>query len=151
MITSLPFEDELQYGMYLKKLNSCLKQEVQKAFNDLDLTPVQGQFLIILDTQMGGRARLKDMEEAFQSAQSTIAGIAFRLERKRLIRYDIDDSDRRVKWVCITESGKALCARSHDTLLQAEQKMLSELTDREKKSVLKILQKMFHALDSQSD
>ncbi len=137
-------------GLTIKRIHGCLHAEASRSFTSIDLTPAQGHFLVVLHHKYADRARMKTMETEFHCAQSTIAGIASRLEKKALIASFPDPGDHRVKWVCLTESGKALCEQSRRSISLAEQKMLSTLTPQEQEVLESLLKRCEAAFEPQT-
>ena len=136
-------------GQMVKRIHGLLHQEASRHFADTDLTPAQGHFLVVLHHQKDDTARMKEMENSFHCAQSTIAGIAARLEKKQLIASFTSPEDRRVKCVRLTDEGRALCESARLSIVSAEEKMLSSLTDAEKETLNDLLTKCMSAFDSQ--
>ena len=55
---------------------------------------------------------MKEIERHFQVAQSTVAGIVVRLERKGFVEAAGDRSDRRIKLVRLTAEGEGCCKKA---------------------------------------
>ena len=126
-------------GLIIKQIHSRLRAEASRYFADIDLTPAQGHFLILLHRSDQETARMKEMESHFHCSQPTIAGIASRLEKKGLISSFIDPKDRRIKCVRLTDAGRALCEGSRDSIHKAEAKMLNRLSDEEQETLFRLL------------
>lgn len=81
---------------------------------------------------------LKELEKALSVAQSTAAGIVSRLENKGLVTSAGDAEDKRIKLVKLTEEGEHYCDIAEQNMAQAEENLLSGLTETE--------QEIFHSL-----
>ena len=79
-------------------------------------------------------------------AQSTAAGIVVRLEQKGFVESFTDENDRRVKKVMLTPAGLQCCKNAASDVKDIEVKLLSGLTEAEKRLFLDLLEKVFNAL-----
>ncbi len=139
-------EQTIPIGALLKRIHTELEKRANRDLQENDLTFSQMHMLGVLDRQPEGAATLKELERYFCTAQSTVAGIAVRLERKGLVAACPDVADRRVKRIRITEAGRALCRRAKRTLRAGEAQMLSNLTPEEQAQLHALLLKVYAAL-----
>jgi DNA-binding MarR family transcriptional regulator len=70
----------------------------------VDLTPMQGHALRILDRPMAMRL----LAESLACDASNVTGIVDKLETRGLIARHADDNDRRIKMLAVTEKGRVL-------------------------------------------
>lgn len=91
---------------------------------------------------------MKELEKYFGVAQSTAAGIASRLEKKKLVSYFSDSEDKRVKHIQLTESGICICENVRECLVETERHLLSGLTPEEEAKLHDLLQKVYDTMDS---
>lgn len=89
---------------------------------------------------------LKDLEKLLHVAQSTTAGIVHRLEQKRLVTSLGDASDKRIKLVKLTPLGEQYCKSAEQNMREAEENLLSGLTETEKNIFNSLLQKVQETL-----
>lgn len=136
------------FGQLIKRIHCALLAEASSHFTDIDLTPQQAHVLIFLRKSDQETARMKDLEHNFHCAQSTMAGIIARLEKKELIQSFVLSDDHRVKCVRLTDDGRSLCDRSHASIEAAESKILEQLTPSEREQAYALLQKMYAAVGS---
>ena len=127
------------FGQLIKCIHHCLVAEASRHFSDIDLTPAQNE-----------TARMKELERDFHCAQSTMAGLIQRLEKKKLLTSFTLDDDRRIKCVRLTDEGRALCDRSKASIESAEKTMLSSLSETEKAQAYSLLQKMYDSFSPTS-
>jgi DNA-binding MarR family transcriptional regulator len=76
---------------------------------ELDLTPVQGHALRLLDP--GRPLAMNTLAEALVCDASNVTGIVDKLESRGLIARQGADHDRRVKMLAVTEKGRLLRER----------------------------------------
>ena len=74
------------YGWFIKRIDNALEKEANQNLQALNLTMQQNRVLILLAHAEGHTLSLKALEERFCAAQSTVAGLASRLEKKGLLR-----------------------------------------------------------------
>ena len=134
------------YGWFIKRIDNALEKEANQNLQSLNLTMQQNRVLILLAHTEGHTLSLKALEEHFGAAQSTVAGLVSRLEKKGLIQALTDPADRRVKLARLTEAGVALHAQSHQLVVESEARLTSLLSGAEKEQLLSCLKKVYEAV-----
>ncbi|MGN1000034.1 MAG: MarR family winged helix-turn-helix transcriptional regulator [Faecousia sp.] len=129
-------------GFYIKHISDVLQRDSNNALRAKDLTLAQVTVLLLLESSPNGETSLKELEKQLQVAQSTAAGIIVRLEHKGFVEGYGSSEDKRVKMVRITEAGRACCADSHANMKQAEERLLSSLTETERILLAALLEKV---------
>lgn len=134
------------YGWYIKRIDNALAKEANQNLQAINLTMQQNRMLIQLAKAEGYTLSLKELEEHFCAAQSTVAGLVSRLEKKGLIQALPNPTDRRVKLVRLTEEGLALHAMSRQGLVESEARLTALLSAEEKEQLLTCLRKVYEAV-----
>ena len=134
------------YGWFIKRIDNALEKEANQNLQALNLTMQQNHALVMLVHAEGCTLSLKELEERFCSAQSTVAGLVTRLEKKGLVEAACDPTDKRVKLVRLTEEGQRLCAISRQDVVESEQRLTSLLSPEEKEMLLHCLEKVYEAV-----
>ena len=134
------------YGWFLKRIDNALEKEANANLQALNLTMQQNRVLILLAHAEGYTLSLKALEEHFGAAQSTVAGLASRLEKKGLVEPVHDPADKRIKRIRLTEEGLRLHAISHQNVVESEERLTSLLTAEEKEALLTCLKKVWEAV-----
>ena len=134
------------YGWFFKRIDNALAKEANQNLQALNLTMQQNHALVMLVTAPGQTLPLKAMEERFGAAQSTVAGLVSRLEKKGLVEAACDPGDKRVKLVRLTEEGQRLCAISRQNVVASEERLTSLLSPEEKEALLRCLEKVYEAV-----
>lgn len=129
-------------GSLLKQINDELEKNANNALRSQDLTLSQMGALLELSYEKGYEMSLKELERRLHVAQSTAAGIISRLERKGLVESFGDLQDRRVKMIRLTKTGLERVQASDSHRLQAEEKLLSGLTETERTIFFALLKKV---------
>lgn len=134
------------YGWFIKRIDNALEKEANQNLQELNLTMQQNRVLIQLAHAEGYTLSLKALEERFGAAQSTVAGLVSRLEKKGLIEAATDPADRRVKLARLTEDGIRLHAMSRQKVVDSEDRLTSLLSAEEKEQLLTCLKKVYEAV-----
>ena len=134
------------YGWFIKRIDNALEREANSNLQALNLTMQQNRVLIQLAHAPEHTLSLKALEERFGAAQSTIAGLVSRLEKKGLVEPLCDPSDRRIKLVRLTEEGARLHAISRQNVVDSEERLTALLTPEEKEMLLVFLRKVYEAV-----
>lgn len=133
-------------GLLIKQINDELRKNANNALRAQDMTLTQLDALVELDQAPEGQRSLKELEQILHVAQSTAAGIIARLEQKGLAEGFGDAEDRRVKRVRITPAGTACVRAALHHRAEAEEQLLSGLTETERDIFYTLLQKVRDSL-----
>lgn len=133
-------------GLLIKQINDELRKNVNNALRHQDLTIAQLDALVELDRASEGQRSLKELEQILHVAQSTAAGIIARLEQKGFVEGFGDAGDRRIKRVRITPAGAACVSTALHFRAEAEEKLLSGLTETERSIFYTLLKKVRDSL-----
>ncbi len=134
------------YGWFIKRIDNALEKEANQNLQTLNLTMQQNRVLILLAHAEKQMLSLKSLEEQFCAAQSTVAGLVSRLEKKGLVQAVTDPADKRVKLVKLTTKGMQLHAQSHQMVVDSEARLTALLTEEEKAQLLSCLRKVYEAV-----
>jgi len=136
----------LHCGELIKRINDIIEKKANNNLNKEDITVSQFKMLIRLNETSDGSFTLKELEKYFGVAQSTIAGIASRLEKKQLVYGYTDSADRRIKHIKITDAGRAMCINARISMEENERHLLSVLTEDEQHRLHELLYKIYNAI-----
>lgn len=134
------------YGWYIKRIDNALEKEVNQNLQALNLTMQQNRILIQLAHAENHTLSLKSLEERFGAAQSTVAGLVSRLEKKGLVAALTDPADKRVKLARLTEDGVQLHAQGRQRVVDTEERLTALLSEEEKEQLLSCLKKVYEAV-----
>lgn len=139
-------EQHQDCGLLMKQINDELRKNANNALRHLDLTLAQLDALVELDRAPEGQRALKELEQILHVAQSTAAGIVARLEQKGFAEGFGDAEDRRIKRVRITPAGMECIHTALHYRAEAEEKLLSGLTETERDIFCTLLKKVRDSL-----
>ena len=134
------------YGWFIKRIANALEKEANQNLKALNLTMQQYRVLIHLAHAEDHTLSLKTLEEQFGAAQSTVAGLVSRLEKKGLIEAVPDPADKRVKLARLTEAGIKLHAQGRQLLVESEARLTANLSVPEREIFLTCLKKVYEAV-----
>lgn len=137
---------ELTCGKLIKFINSSIERNVNNTLREKDITASQMALMMTIrhmNCKEDRECTLKDLERKLNISQPTTVGLAHRLERKGLIVVKTSERDRRVKIAALTESGMKLLEETKSFADEAEENLLSCLTEEEKSELLTLLKKVF--------
>ena len=137
---------EKPLGRMIKMLDEALARRMNSNLQAQNLTAMQSHVLVALCRAEGRTLSLKELEKLFQLAQSTMAGLAVRLEKKGLVRSVVDENDRRVKKISLTEAGHAVCLAGREHIDATERLLVSGLTEEEAETFRSLLEKVYAAV-----
>ena len=138
--------EDTSCGALIKQINSTLEKKANNTLRKQDLTFAQVSALLAIRDFPEQRISLKELEKILHVAQSTTAGIVSRLEQKGLVTGYGDSSDKRIKLVGITPSGEECCRDAEQNMREAEENLLSGLTETERSIFNSLLQKVSDTL-----
>ena len=133
-------------GMLIKQINDELLKNANNALRSQNITLAQLEVLDQLNQAPEGQYSLKELEQILHVAQSTAAGIIARLEQKGLVEGFGDAGDRRIKRVQITPAGAECVRTALHHRAEAEERLLSSLTETERSIFFALLKKVRDSL-----
>lgn len=139
-------EQHQDCGLLIKQINDELRKNANNALRPQGMTMAQLDALVELDRAPDRQRALKELEQLLHVAQSTAAGIVARLEQKGLVEGFGDAGDRRVKRVRITPAGMKCVRRALHHRSEAEEQLLSGLTETERDILCSLLKKVRNSL-----
>ena len=86
------------------------------------------------------------MEQLLQVSQPTTVGIINALAEKGLVCRTTSPTDKRVKIVSLTDSGKDICTILKESVIETDAALFSSYTQEEKHTLLDLLQKLLESL-----
>ena len=134
------------YGWYIKRIDNALGKEANHNLQSHNLTLQQSHALVMLSHAPDRTLPLKELESRFGAAQSTVAGLVARLEKKGLVEALQSPEDKRIKLVRLTDEGESMHQNCHQDVVNSEARLTSLLTEPEKDVLLELLKKVHEAV-----
>lgn len=128
--------------MLIRQINNALEKRVNNQLKAKDLTISQMSALIEVLNAPGKKLPFKEMEKCLSLAQSTTAGLIFRLEQKKLVSVSGDTDDKRIKYVEITSLGEKFCKEARQEMDHTEKMLLKNLSAVDRENLLSLLEEV---------
>ncbi len=125
-----------------KQIHDALEKSVNNGIREMGLTFSQASVLRILSNASGCQMSMKELEKALHVAQSTTARIVLNMERNGLVDSFGDASDKRVKYIRLTEKGKTLNEVARQKKDADETAMYSGFSEEEKQLFFSMLERI---------
>ncbi|MCD7955711.1 MAG: MarR family transcriptional regulator [Lachnospiraceae bacterium] len=136
-------KDDFQCSGLMKRIDEKMKKSANERLGDSHgITFTQMQMLVAIHQRGKDSVPLKELERHFEVAQSTAAGVIVRLEKKGLVEGFTPSEDKRLKYVRLTEEGKALCMAAEQDMELGEQILLAGLDEQEREQFYRLLVKI---------
>lgn len=126
-------------GILLKQINDNLGRRANNELRNSDLTISQIRFLGFMCENGKERTPFKVLEKEFGVAQSTVAGIMRRLEKKGLVTTMPNEEDGRAKDALLTPSGKKIFENGKKHKMATESILTANLSAEECKELRRML------------
>lgn len=135
-------ENDSSCSVLLKQIHDVQEKNINNTLRNLDLTFSQINVLRALVFSANKQMSLKELEKILHVAQSTTARIVAKMESKGLIDSFGDASDKRIKYIRLTQYGEQYSSNAKQKLEEEETRLLSSLTETEKMLFISLLQKI---------
>lgn len=135
-------ENNSSCSVLLKQIHDVQEKNINNTLRNLDLTFSQINVLRALVHTADKQMSLKELEKILHVAQSTTARIVAKMESKGLIESFGDASDKRIKYIRLTQYGEQYSSNAKQKLEEEETRLLSSLTETEKMVFISLLQKI---------
>lgn len=120
----------LTFVFLFKSLDCALRQSMDLALSDMDLTFAQGHIMGFL-ARCNAPPCAKDIEDRFQLSHPTVSGLLARLEKKEFIAQRPDPQDRRRKLIYILPKGQRCNETMHAVIQRGDKKLLEGFSQEE--------------------
>ena len=144
-------ENTFRFGREIKSISNLMKRLIGNCESGKYIDEVTGNNAFIIGYLADHREQdvfQKDLEEVFSVRRSTMSRIIFRMEQKGfLVRVPVDH-DARLKKLVLTEKGGEIHTLMEANIIAAEQKLTQGFSEKEKETLLRLLQKLRANLES---
>ncbi len=135
-----------RFGPVFKQVHDALEKNANNLLRADGLTMAQMHLLFLLEDCPDGCYSLKELEKRLRLAQSTMAGIVKRSERKGFVACYGDPHDKRIKHVRITPEGRDICAAARQHMDHSEERFLAGISPAEQALLLELLHRVLQNL-----
>lgn len=124
----------------LRRAQRGIYQHFEDWFRDVEMTPLQFSILNLIE--LNPTVNQKDMASFTLVERPSFGETLMRLKRKGLIERRRDPGDRRANLMRLTPLGRELLKRMIREVPRQELKWSARLTDRERTTLMRLLQKL---------
>ncbi len=142
---SAGFDFQQAPGFLIRRAHQRSVAAFAEATAGLDVTPVQFAILQALMDEPG--ADQVTLAQRVSLDAATSGSVIGRLEARGWVRREADAGDRRRKLLWLTASGQRLVRAMKAPVTRAQERMLAPLSERESRTLLRLLARMAQADD----
>ncbi|MGN0106957.1 MAG: MarR family winged helix-turn-helix transcriptional regulator [Hominilimicola sp.] len=132
-------EDRDEIGFYLKKINDFLLAYVNAQLKNRDLTFSQFHILAYIIEGTNMTVLQKDIEQYFRLKHPTVVGLLKRMEKKNMIRIEVNPEDRRGNRVVALPKGIKVCREMTEGRVYTEDILTQNLNEKQRKELKELL------------
>lgn len=127
----------------LKQISNKTELNINKTLSEDNLTMSQAEVLLILNEAEENTCSFTDLRKLLEISQPTCFGIVHRLEEKGMVTLATPEWNHKIKLVTLTAQGRKQCISIARKFEVAEEKLLGNLTDKERQSFIKLTHKVY--------
>lgn len=131
---------------YIKITSDTIEKRINCELKALNVTSAQMRILIELHNHSEENVLMKDLEKVFNVTQATMQGIISRMEKKGYLSTEYLKSDKRVKYVVLTDEGRKLVKTALEKIRETQNMISSSLSDAEAEKFIKCMEKIYAAI-----
>lgn len=135
--------------LLMRRFHLILEKNINRLLTENNLTLAQSQVLMLLFFCFGGSCEYKKIEKHLEIAQSTTVSLINKLEEKGFVETFVDEKDKRVKRIRITEKGENVCKWSNNKAEAEGKRMYEVLTEEERTIFFMLLEKICDGLSNE--
>lgn len=132
------------YGYFFNLISTALKTKLDEQLKQFDITT--HQFGILLTVLKKENLTQRDIVKYTNGDEPSTTRVIARLEAKGFLVRITDAQDKRKRLVSLTQEGKTLLEKMLPYAKEENEKLVSLLTDEEKKTFLNLLRKVSSGL-----
>ena len=144
MVLVVKYLDDLT--QYIKITSDTIEKRINCELKALNVTSAQMRILIELHNRSEENVLMKDLEKVFNVTQATMQGIISRMEKKGYLSTEYLKSDKRVKYVVLTDEGRKLVKTALEKIRETQNMISSSLSDAEAEKFIKCMEKIYAAI-----
>jgi len=128
-------------GYQLRLAQIAIFRDFSLALGSYDVTPGLFGALVIIEANPG--LKQTELAKATHLDRSTVVSLIDNLERRALVERRNATADRRSNALQLTPTGRTLLKRLQRLVAEHEQRLTTNLSEKERATLLKLLQKIF--------
>ncbi len=137
-------EQQLMFGCLFKKIHIAFESHCNKYLQKYNLTHSQLSVILYLNKNKDLLITQRDLEAELRLKNPTVTGILKRLEEKNLIYRQINENDKRSKFIKLTEKSQSLIEEGSKNMENLELNMFEGFSNKEKEELTILLTKILN-------
>ena len=140
-------------GRLFKQIHFAFKTRGARMMKAVDVTPAQMDIMLLLfaKEQNGSEVTQKDLETVLRLSNPTVTGLLNRMEEKGFIRRVRKETDKRCRFIYMTEHGRNYLEMMERARRQAEAHIVKGMTDRQVEELIQLLKIVLSNLTEQEE
>ncbi len=130
----------------MKILSEKLEKKINKRLKKYGMTFSQTRAIMLIRVNSDTGCTMKDLEKAMDVTQQTAAGIVRRLEQKKLVTTWTGETDKRVKFIRLTDKGLEYADQIQTEMLDLESEVEKGFSGDELNQVTGVLEKILQTV-----
>lgn len=130
-------------GPMMKKINEEIERQVNLKIKQYNLTMTQAKIILFLSKSENYTVTQKQLEDFLNVSHPTTVTIVKSLEAKQMIKTAVDDSDRRMKLITLTQTDEMMEKDLKENADQIEQKLLNGFSKEDRELFYQFMQKAY--------
>jgi DNA-binding MarR family transcriptional regulator len=130
-------------GYNLRRADIHMHQLFRQNLAGLQVRPVEYSVMSLI--RANPQATQAAIAEALSIKRPNLVGIVVRLERRGLLRREVDAKDRRHHMLSLSAKGRALLARVEESLSEMDRRETACWSDRERAQLVRLLVRFYSA------
>ncbi|MFD3156587.1 MarR family winged helix-turn-helix transcriptional regulator [Haloimpatiens sp. FM7330] len=136
--------DEYIIASQIREINAKINHDLRNEFKDSDFTIPQIIFMKILNKNI--MMKINEISKEMNLANSTVSGIADRLEKQNIISRTRSDKDKRIVNIQLTDKGKEVVGEFRESINHYFEESFGKFTQEEINTILEGLDFLKKAL-----
>lgn len=130
-----------QLGHWVRRLNHALIQSISEALKPYNLGHSQWQVLRIIKEEK--KISIKKLRAQLNVESGTLTGVIDALIRKGWVLREEDPTDRRIKQISMTDTGKSKWAELPDPKVLVHQKLINNIPSEDIEMTVKVIRQAY--------
>ena len=126
------------FGPRFRVLHWCTDQIINDALAQMELTASQGRIIGYIARQQKPPCP-RDIEDHFHLSHPSVSGTLNRMEKKGFIRFQVDESDHRIKRIYMQPKGAQCCERLDQVIADIERRIVTNFGPEEQTQFSRML------------
>lgn len=139
---------EEKLGLIFRRISNALKKDLDNHLKEIELTMSQGMVLAFLNNAPQEELTQKAVEQFFGLQHPTVSGILKRLEKNGFVSCSVNQNDRRLKDIHLTEKARNIHVKAKQHHGELDELMVKGFSTEEADTLMRLLKRVMDNLES---